>query len=89
MNDRTGHHLEMSHKRRKEPTAGFPMSAKFVVDFDGRPIADQTKDKAFFGQEAEFIRQGSAGDAREHALHFVEAARPGDVQRGQDFDGPP
>ena len=65
------------------------MSAKFVGDFDGRSIVDQTEHKAFFGQKAEFIGQGSAGDASEHTLHFVEAARPGDVQRGQDFDGPP
>ena len=78
----------MGHQRREQAATGHPVGAEFVADLDRRTVSDHSQHQAFLGKEAKFVREGSAGNARKHGFHFVEPSRSGDVEGGEDFDGP-
>ena len=78
----------MGDQRREQSAAGRAVRAQLVTHFDGRPVVHRAQDQAFLGEKAEFVGERSARDAAEHGLHLVESAWTGDVEGGENFDGP-
>ena len=89
LDDRTGDHFEVSHQRRKQPTARPSVRTQFVADLHRRTVGHHPQHQSLLGEEPELVRQGATRDAGEHLLHLVEPSWPGDVQRSEDFNRPP